>query len=140
MSKQQKRVRNGAVQVRRGKKLTTLIWNQKKECNLAVTQILHLHLFKTDSPVCFPGFPSLCFSLISLFFLLPSASFRFHVLWLGALSFSACFIFTVHSVRVCVLIVVVLGERENDEEDLFDSNRARFSGTTQHGVTDTWSA
>lgn len=41
-------------------------------------------------------------SLISLF-LPPSLSpFPFHVLWLGALSFSACFLYTVHSVCVCV--------------------------------------
>ncbi|KAK5886367.1 hypothetical protein CesoFtcFv8_017407 [Champsocephalus esox] len=27
---------------------------------------------------------------------------------------------------VCVLIAVILGEAENDEEDLFESSRARF--------------
>lgn len=50
---------------------------RKGECNLAVTQILHLHLYKTSSPVCLSGslslflFPSfLSFSLpLSLPFL-----------------------------------------------------------------------
>lgn len=77
-------------------------------------------------------------SLISLF-LPPSLSpFPFHVLWLGALSFSACFLYTVHS--VCVLIAAILGERGNDEQDLFENCRARFCGTTQRGAVDTWSA
>lgn len=110
----------------------------KGECNLAVTQILHLHLYKTSSLVCLSGSLSL-FLFPSFLSLFPSLSpFPFHVLWLGALSFSACFLYTLHS--LCVLIAAILGEGENDEEDLFESNRARFCGTTQRGATDTWSA
>lgn len=47
--------RGRAGEERRGKKLTALIWNQKGECSLAVTQILHLHLYKTGSPVSLSG-------------------------------------------------------------------------------------
>ena len=82
---------------------------------------------------------SLFVSLLSLSFTLAlSLSFPFHVLWLGALSFPACFLYTVHS--LCVLIAAILGEGENDEEDLAESSRARFCGTTQRGATGTWSA
>lgn len=116
MSKQQNMVSNGAVQVRRGKqKADNVNMEPKGECNLAVTQILHLHLYKTSSLVCLSGsFLSLFVSLISLS-LLP-----FHVLWLGALSFSACFLYAVHSVCVCVNCGHPWG-RQNDEEDLFES-------------------
>lgn len=109
-------VSNGAVQVRRGRqKADNVNMEPKGECNLAVTQILHLHLYKTSSLVCLSGsFLSLFVSLISLS-LLP-----FHVLWLGALSFSACFLYAVHSVCVCVNCGHPWG-RQNDEEDLFES-------------------
>ena len=72
----------------------------KGECNLAVTQILHLHLYKTSSPVCFSGSLFLLPSFLSLTSSL--CLFPFHVLWLGALSFSACFLYSMHSVCVCV--------------------------------------
>ena len=106
----------------------------KGECNLAVTQILHLHLYKTSSPVCLSG-------SISLFlfpsFLPPSLSFPCAVAR-GVVIFS---MFSIHcALCVCVLIVAILGEGENDEEDLFESSRARFCGTTQRGAADTWSA
>lgn len=110
----------------------------KGECNLAVTQIQHLHLYKTSSPVCLSGSLSLFLFPSFLSHLLSHALLSFHVLWLEALSFSACFLYTVHSVHV--LIAAILGEEENDEEDLFESSRARFCGSAQHGATDTWSA
>lgn len=127
-----------ADEERGGKKLTTLIWNQKesatwqslKSCTCTfIKQALRcaslaLALFL------FPSFLSLTSSL---------CLFPFHVLWLGALSFSACFS-TLCTLCVCVLIAAILGERENDDEDLFESSRARFSGTTQRGATDTWLA
>lgn len=97
----------------------------KGECSLAVTQILHLHLYKTSSLVSLSGSLSLSFCFPSFLCLSPSLSpLSFHVLWLGALSFSACFLYSVHS--LCVLIAAILGERESDEEDLFESRRARF--------------
>lgn len=106
----------------------------KRECNLAVTQILHLHLYKTSSPVCLSG--SLSLFLFPVFLSLsPSLSFPCAVAW-GVVIFS---MFSIHC-ALCVLIVAILGEGENDEENLFESSRARFCSTTQHGATDTWSA
>lgn len=53
----------------------------KRECTLAVTQILHLHLYKTSSPVCLSGYPlSLFVSLISRSF---SLSLSFHSMCCG---------------------------------------------------------
>lgn len=86
---------SSAGEERRGKKLTTLIWNQKesatwqslKSCTCTfIRQALRCASLAPSLSFCFPYF--------SLFLPL----FPFHVLWLGALSFSACFLYTVHSV------------------------------------------
>lgn len=129
---------SSAGEERGDKKLTMLIWNQKesatwqslKSCTCTfIKQALWCASLAPSLSLCSPSFLSLSPSLYP---------FPFHVLWLGALSFSACFLYTVHS--LCVLIAAILGEEENDEEDLFESSRARFCGTTQRGATDTWSA
>lgn len=111
------------------KKLTAVIWNQKqsatwqslKSCTCTFTkQALRCSSLAPSLLFCFPYFSHFCFC----------------VLWLGALSFSACFLHR----SLYVLIVAILGEGENDEENLFESRCARFCSTTQHEATDTWSA
>lgn len=102
----------------------------KTECNLAVTQILHLHLYKTSSPVFLSG--ALALVLFPLFL---SLSFPCAVAW-GVVIFG---MFSIHR-SLYVLIVAILGEGENDEENLSESRCARFCSTTQHEATDTWSA
>lgn len=73
--------------------------------------------------------PSLSVSLISLTFSIAlSLSSACAVAW-GVV---ICSVFSRHcalSLCVCVLIVAILGEGEDDEEDLFGSSRARFCGT-----------
>lgn len=130
----------GMKQCRWGKKLTTLIWNQKESATWQSLKSCTCTFIK-QALRCASLAPSLFFCFHHFSLSLPPSPcflFPFHVLWLGALSFSACFLYTVHS--LCVLIAAILGERENDEEDLFESSRARFCSTTQRGATDTWSA
>lgn len=129
--------RGSAGEERRGKKLTALIWNQKGECSLAVTQILHLHLYKTGSPVSFSG------SLLSP----PPPPFLFPSLSLSTLSVrrgsGRCHfrhVFCTQCTFVCVNCGPSFGGGGSDEEDLFESSRARLCSRTQHGAADTWSA
>lgn len=75
---------------------------RKGECNLAVTQILHLHLYKTSSPVCLSGSLSLFLFPSFLSFSLPlslSLSFPCAVAW-GVVIFG---MFSLH----CALCVCV---------------------------------
>ena len=85
--------RSRAAEERRGKKLTALIWNQKRECNLAVTQILHLHLYKPSLPAYLPGSQSLyLFPLfLSTFSLSLSLSLRSMCAGLGRCHFQHVF-------------------------------------------------
>lgn len=126
--------RGSAGEERRGKELTALIWNQKGECSLAVTQILHLHLYKTGSPVSFSG----SLSPPPLPFYFPP----FHSLLFPCAVARGVVIFGMFSVRSALLCVLIVGHPSggSDEEDLFESSRARLCSRTQHGAADTWSA
>lgn len=86
---------SSAGEERRGKKLTTLIWNLKESATWQSLKSCTCTFIK-QALRCASLAPSLSYFLpyFSLFLSL----FPFHVLWLGALSFSACFLYTVHSV------------------------------------------
>lgn len=129
--------RGRAGEGRRAKKLTALIWNQKGECSLAVTQILHLHLYKTGSPVSLSGSPFPPSPLLSPF-LFPFLSLSPLSAHRGSGRCHFRHVFCTLCTSVCVNCGPPFGG--SDEEDLFESSRARLCSRTQHGAADTWSA
>lgn len=85
---------------------------RKGECNLAVTQILHLHLYKTSSPVCLSGSLSLFLFPSFLSFSLPlSLPFLSMCCGLGRCHFRHVFS-TLCTLCVCVNCSHPWGKRE----------------------------
>lgn len=126
--------RSGADEERGGKKLTTLIRNQKES---AAWQSLKFCTCTFIKP------PLWCTSLalsvfVSLSFLLPLSVRVPCAVARGVVIFGVFSLRRAHSERV--LIAAILEEKESDEEDLFESSRASFSGMAQRGAPDTWFA
>lgn len=131
MSKQQNRARIGAMQVRR--KADTVNMEPKERVQPGS------HSNPAPAPFLNKLSGVLLWLSFSLFFPDFSVSFLSMRCGLGCCHFQRA-LSSPCSLCVCVLISLILGESENIEENLFDSSRARFFGTTLHGVTDTWTA